>query len=93
MGKTIETLFRIYTKDIEINLEQFKTAKDISFKNIGTTDCRIMKTVGSDYFPLIVGDPMVTFGGYDNTIRNDEFKITFTGGTGLIVALITTEDC
>ena len=39
--------------------------------------------------PLNVGDGLISFPGYFDKIRKDSISISFTGGTGALLCLIT----
>jgi hypothetical protein len=74
----------IQTKNVTFDAEpilkgQVIEAKyGVTFKNIGTTDATI------NGFPLLAGDPPITFPVDRNEVDRTKYTIKFTGGTGEI---------
>jgi hypothetical protein len=77
-------------KDEQFEVEKFGDGKviDFAFKNIGATAVLLW-----GMFPLAVGEGLVSFPGYKDKIRKDSISISFTGGTGSLLVLITKYAC
>jgi hypothetical protein len=76
------------TQDTFISIASYGKVKDFAIKNIGATDALLY-----GYFPLNVGDGLISFAGYDDVLRNDNFQIQFAGGVGEIIILYTRYQC
>jgi len=78
------------TENQQFEPEQYAEGKviDFAFKNIGLSDVLLW-----GIFPLAVGDGLISFSGYKDKIRKDSISISFTGGTGNLLVLITKYSC
>jgi len=91
-GSTREAIQRMseaypdITKDQQFEVEKYAkdTAIDFAVKNIGETDVTLRGNI-----PLLVGDGLLSFPGYEDKIRKDSIAVKFAGGEGRLLVLIT----
>jgi hypothetical protein len=82
MRGMIQTLVLKFNAAGVVDLPRLQHVRDVSFWNptaAGTSNPAQI-TVGGVVLDLLPGDPILSFGGYDNAFRNDVIQIDFTGG-------------
>lgn len=86
--KKIRTQSINVTEDFQFLADNYPGIMDMAFVNNGTSNCQIQPE-GGVIRTLEPGDPLLTWGGYENYYRNDNINITFTGGTGELLIEMT----
>lgn len=82
----LQTLTLKFVENDSVDLARIQDCRDVTFWNpkAAGTSRTVNLIVNGVPIPMKEGDPMLSFGGYDDITRRDVVQITFVAGTGSV---------